>query len=39
MPPEKDKCISNLQTIQGSKKENTSPKKKKKMFRLRKMIN
>ena len=27
---ENDKCIPNLKTIQGSKKENTSPKKKNK---------
>ena len=39
MPSENNKCISNLQTIHGSKKENTSPKKKKKMFQLRKTIN
>ena len=39
MPPENDKWISNLQTIQGSKEENTSPKKKKKMLRLRMAIN
>ena len=29
MPLENDKCISNLQTILGTEKENTSPKKKK----------
>ena len=39
MPPENDKWISNLQTIQGSEEENTSPKKKKKMLRLRMAIN
>ena len=27
-PQENSKCIHNLQTMQGSKKENTSPKKK-----------